>query len=248
MAAGVVVATATAFVMIAQHDYFSFCCTAMSAPVLKVRHLGRQPYAETWGAMRRFTDSRDAHTPSELWVVEHPAVFTQGQAGKAEHLLETGDIPVVQSDRGGQVTYHGPGQLVIYLLIGLREAGLGVRGLVTQMEDAIIDVLADYGVVASSRRDAPGVYVEGQKIASLGLRVRRGYTYHGLALNVCNALSPFDRINPCGFPGLSVTRTKDVGISASIDEISNRLIKRLATRLGYQLDRSDLPPIGEKTR
>lgn len=218
----------------------------MSAPELKIRYLGRQPYEKTWRAMRHFTDSRDEHTPSELWVVEHPAVFTQGQAGKAEHLLATGDIPVVQTDRGGQVTYHGPGQLVIYLLIGLREAGLGIRALVTEMENAVIGLLADFGVVASSRRDAPGVYVDGRKIASLGLRVRRGYTYHGLALNVHNDLSPFDRINPCGFPGLMVTRTRDVGITAGIDDIADRLIEHLAEQLAYRPVRVDPPAIDDK--
>ncbi len=182
---------------------------------LIVRRLGQRPYEATWQAMREFTDQRDDATPSELWIVEHPPVFTQGQAGKAEHLLAPGDIPVVQTDRGGQVTYHGPGQLVIYLLIALREAGIGIRRLVTVMEQSIIGLLAANGITAEARADAPGVYVDGRKIASLGLRVRRGCTYHGLALNVDNDLGPFQRINPCGYEGLEVTSTRQLGLTAS---------------------------------
>lgn len=193
-------------------------------------------YEPTWRAMREFTDRRDDATVSELWVVQHPAVFTQGQAGKPEHVLAAGDIPVIQTDRGGQVTYHGPGQLVIYLLLSLREAGIGIRGLVTAMEDAIIAVLRGYGINASARADAPGVYVGGRKIASLGLRVRRGFTYHGLALNVCNELEPFARINPCGHPGLGVTRLLDLGITDEPDCVSARLIDALVAELGYRVD------------
>ena len=211
-----------------------------SRPRLLVRRLGLVPYTPTWQAMRAVTDARQADTASEVWLVEHPPVFTQGQAGRAEHLLDPGDIPIVQTDRGGQVTYHGPGQLVLYLMIGLREAGTGIRGLVGQMEDSVIGLLADHGVAASARREAPGVYVEGRKIASLGLRIRRGYTYHGLALNVCNDLSPFERINPCGFPGLSVTRTRDLGISAGVAALGEALCDRLAESLGYTTD--DAPP------
>ena len=205
----------------------------MSSHTLIVRDLGLQDYEPTWRAMREFTDSRDAATPSELWIVEHPPVFTQGQAGKPEHVLAAGDIPVVQTDRGGQVTYHGPGQLVIYLLLSLREAGLGIRRLVTHLEQAVIDALADYGVSAEARRDAPGVYVDGRKIASLGLRVRRGYTYHGLALNVDNDLEPFARINPCGYAGLQVTSTRLLGIDADRTQLADAVTDRLCAALGY---------------
>ena len=201
---------------------------------LIIRQLGQREYLPTWQAMRDFTDRRDESTPSELWVVEHPPVFTQGQAGKAEHLLGTGDIPVVQTDRGGQVTYHGPGQLVIYLLISLREAGVGIRGLVSIMETAIIELLAAQGVEAAARTDAPGVYVAGRKIASLGLRVRRGCTYHGLALNVSNDLEPFQRINPCGHAGLEVTSTSLLGIDEDQAQLAGELVQLLCRHLGYR--------------
>lgn len=201
---------------------------------LIIRQLGQREYLPTWQAMRDFTDRRDESTPSELWVVEHPPVFTQGQAGKAEHLLGTGDIPVVQTDRGGQVTYHGPGQLVIYLLISLREAGVGIRGLVSIMENAIIELLAAHGIEAAARTDAPGVYVAGSKVASLGLRVRRGCTYHGLALNVSNDLEPFQRINPCGHAGLEVTSTSLLGIDEEQAQLAGELVQLLCRHLGYR--------------
>ena len=200
-----------------------------------MRHLGRRDYLPTWEAMRAFTDARTATTPSELWIVEHPAVFTQGQAGKAEHLLAPGDIPVVQTDRGGQVTYHGPGQLVVYLLVSLRDAGVGIRGLVSIIEQAIIDLLGARGIEAQARPDAPGVYVDGRKIASLGLRVRRGFTYHGLALNVSNDLEPFRRINPCGHAGLEVTSTRQLGIGDDTDLLAQELSQRLADALGLHI-------------
>lgn len=170
-----------------------------------VRRLGRTQYSDTFAAMQAFTDQRNQDTPDEVWVLEHEAVFTQGQAGKAEHLPGPGSIPVVQSDRGGQVTYHGPGQLVLYLLLDLRRRNLGVRDLVDIIEASLMAVLADLGIVAESRRDAPGVYVDSEKIAQLGLRVRRGCTYHGLSLNIDMDLEPFTRINPCGYEGLQVT-------------------------------------------
>lgn len=201
---------------------------------LIIRQLGRRDYLPTWQAMRDFTDRRDEDTVSEIWVVEHPPVFTQGQAGKAEHVLGAGDIPVVQTDRGGQVTYHGPGQLVIYLLISLREAGVGIRGLVTIMESAIIGLLAGYGIEAQARADAPGVYIEGRKVASLGLRVRRGCTYHGLALNVSNDLEPFQRINPCGHAGLEITSTRQLGIQDDETALSEKLVKLLCSELDYR--------------
>ena len=206
-----------------------------SPKTLIVRHLGRRDYLPTWEAMRAFTDARTATTPSELWIVEHPAVFTQGQAGKAEHLLAPGDIPVVQTDRGGQVTYHGPGQLVVYLLVSLRDAGVGIRGLVSIIEQAIIDLLGARGIEAQARPDAPGVYVDGRKIASLGLRVRRGFTYHGLALNVSNDLEPFRRINPCGHAGLEVTSTRQLGIGDDTDVLAQELSQRLADALGLHI-------------
>jgi len=207
----------------------------MPARLLIVRRLGQRAYLPTWEAMRTFTDGRSEHTPSELWVVEHPPVFTQGQAGRAEHVLAAGDIPVVQTDRGGQVTYHGPGQLVVYLLLSLREVGLGIRGLVSVMEQSIVDLLGARGIAAEARADAPGVYVGGRKIASLGLRVRRGCTYHGLALNVRNDLEPFGRINPCGHPGLEVTSTRLLGIDEGPEALADELAGRLATALGYRM-------------
>jgi len=200
-------------------------------PVI-VRHLGLQEYEATWQAMRDFTDARTPGTPSEIWLLEHPPVFTQGQAGKAEHVLDPGDIPVVQSDRGGQVTYHGPGQLVLYLLLDLKATGRGIRGLVTAMEESVIGLLADEGVQAHARPDAPGVYVEEKKVAALGLRVRRGYTYHGLALNVNPDLEPFSRINPCGHAGQAVTSLAELGIRMTLEETSERLANRLCSDLG----------------
>lgn len=177
----------------------------MATAGLLQRELGLVDYAPTLQAMKELTDTRGADDPDQLWLLEHPRVFTQGQAGKAEHVLAPGDIPVIQVDRGGQVTYHGPGQWVLYLMIDLRRLGWGVRDLVDMIERSIVLLLAEYGIEAAPRREAPGVYVGGAKIASLGLRVRRGCTYHGLALNVDMDLEPFQRINPCGYQGLEVT-------------------------------------------
>lgn len=177
-----------------------------------VRWLGRVDYEPTWRAMQRFTDARDAATPDEIWLLEHPPVFTLGMAADRSHVLGAGDIPLVQTDRGGQVTYHGPGQLVMYPLLDVRRLGLGVRGLVTLLEQSVIELLAGHGIEAAARRDAPGVYVQGRKVASLGLRIRRGASYHGLALNVDMDLAPFARINPCGMPGLSVTSLAELGV------------------------------------
>jgi lipoyl(octanoyl) transferase len=183
--------------------------------------------------MRDFTEHRTAETVSELWRVEHPPVFTQGQAGRTEHLLRPGGIPVLPSDRGGQVTYHGPGQLVLYLMLRLRDTGLGIRGLVTALENAVIALLAEYGVAAEARRDAPGVYVEGRKLASLGLRVRRGCTYHGLALNVDMELEPFSRINPCGLAGMQVTQLRDLGLPIDPSAAADILIPLIAARINH---------------
>ena len=177
-----------------------------------VRQLDRVDYAPTWRAMQRFTDLRDPETPDELWFLEHAPVFTQGLNGKPEHLLATGDIPVVGIDRGGQVTYHGPGQLVMYALVDLRRRGIGVRELVVALEDSVIALAERLGIEATGRREAPGVYVRGRKLASIGLRVRRGCSYHGLALNVDMDLEPFRRINPCGMAGLTMTQLSGEGV------------------------------------
>ncbi|WP_285960083.1 lipoyl(octanoyl) transferase LipB [Pseudomonas tohonis] len=202
------------------------------APELIVRHLGLAEYLPTLEAMRRLTAERDDSTSDEIWLLQHPRVFTQGQAGKAEHLLAPGDIPVVQVDRGGQVTYHGPGQLVGYLMLDLRRLGLGVRELVTTMELSLVELLAGYGIEAAPRADAPGVYVAGDKIASLGLRVSRGCSFHGLALNVDMDMSPFQRINPCGYAGLKMVQLKElVAPAPSLDEVAQRLERILRERL-----------------
>lgn len=201
---------------------------------LIVRNLGLVDYQPTLDAMRSLTAERDAATPDEIWLLQHPPVFTQGQAGKAEHVLAAGDIPVIQVERGGQVTYHGPGQLVGYLMIDLRRRGLGVRELVTAMEESLVELLAGYGVDAAPKPDAPGVYVDGAKIASLGLRVRRGCSFHGLALNVDMDMEPFGRINPCGYSGLRMTQLSEQ-LSAPVDigEVARRLEQVLRQRLGY---------------
>jgi len=200
---------------------------------LGIRELGQVAYEPTWLAMKRFTDDRGPHTQDEVWLVQHPSVFTQGQAGKAEHLLLPGDIPVVKSDRGGQVTYHGPGQLVAYLMLDVRRLGFGVRELVTRMEQCLIDLLASYGVTAVARPDAPGVYVEGAKIASLGLRIRNGCSFHGLALNVDMDLEPFRRINPCGYAGLAMTQLRDHAGPIEFAEVGARLRSQLVKHLDY---------------
>ena len=201
---------------------------------LVTKHLGLAEYQPVLEAMREFTDSRDADTPDELWLLQHPRVFTQGQAGKAEHVLAPGDIPVIQVDRGGQVTYHGPGQWVIYLLVDLKRRGLGVRDLVTLIEQSIVELLARYGIEAAPRADAPGVYVNGDKIASLGLRVRRGCSYHGLSLNVDMDLEPFQRINPCGYEGLQVTSMANFLPDSDLDleKVGSQLLGILSERLG----------------
>jgi lipoyl(octanoyl) transferase len=205
----------------------------MSVRDLIVRQLGRYDYLPVWEAMQRFTDERDATTRDELWLVEHPPVFTVGLNGKPEHLLSPGTIPVVKVDRGGQVTYHGPGQIVLYFLLDLRRRGLGVRALVSLMEQAVIDLLASYHIKAESRREAPGVYVNGAKVAALGLRVRKGCSYHGLALNVEMDLEPFARINPCGYPGLAVTQLRALGVTDSQAAIETNLLRLIGERLGF---------------
>ena len=202
---------------------------------LIVRELGLVEYQPTLEAMRTFTAERDGETSDEIWLLQHPAVFTQGQAGKAEHVLAAGDIPVVSVERGGQVTYHGPGQLVAYLLIDIRRLGIGVRELVTAMEQSLVDLLAEYDVPAALRADAPGVYVDAAKIASLGLRIRRGCSFHGLALNVDMDLEPFRRINPCGYAGLAMTQMRECvsGPTPDLADVGRRLVNHLRKQLAY---------------
>lgn len=201
---------------------------------LNVRNLGRRAYEPVWRAMQAFTDARDAETRDELWLVEHDPVFTQGQAGKAEHVLAPGDIPVVPVDRGGQVTYHGPGQLVAYPLLDLRRLGVGVRELVNRIEQSVIDTLATWDIVAQRREGAPGIYVGDAKVMALGLRVRRGCSFHGLAFNVAMDLSPFSRINPCGYQGLRVTQVLDLGGPGNLVEVAQTLVPLLARQFGLE--------------
>lgn len=196
-----------------------------------VRHLGLQPYEPISQAMHDFTDRRDDTTPDEIWLVEHLPVFTQGQAGKAEHLLMTGDIPVIQSDRGGQVTYHGPGQQVMYVLLNLKRRKLGVRELVTLLEQTVVNTLAEYDIDAHPRADAPGVYVGEMKICSLGLRIRKGCSFHGLALNINMDLAPFQRINPCGYAGMEMTQMRQWVDTATPDNIRPVLLKNFLALL-----------------
>jgi lipoyl(octanoyl) transferase len=200
---------------------------------LGFRELGILPYEPTWHAMQRFTAEREPVTPDEVWLLEHERVFTQGQAGKAEHVLFPGDIPVVQVDRGGQVTYHGPGQLVAYLMLDVRRSGIGVRDLVSRIEQSLIGLLDSYGVTAVSKPDAPGVYVDGAKIASLGLRIRNGRSFHGLALNVDMDLEPFRRINPCGYAGMAMTQLSQLAGPIALADVRERLRGELVERLGY---------------
>ena len=200
-----------------------------------MRQLGLQDYRPVWQSITDFTNQLTPETPDELWLVEHPPVFTQGQAGKPEHLLLPGDIPVIQTDRGGQVTYHGPGQLVAYPLLDLRRLKLGVRDLVSAIEQTIVATLAVYGIEAYPKPDAPGVYVAGDKIASLGLRVRRGCSFHGLALNVDMDLEPFQRINPCGYEGLAMTQMRDLLPEPPVlAEVQDQLVMQFARKLGYE--------------
>ncbi len=213
--------------------------TAAAAPVV-VRRLGRMDYTAAWARMQTFTADRATATRDELWLVEHPPVYTLGRNGKPEHVLNPGAVPVVHTDRGGQVTYHGPGQLVVYCLLDLRRRGMGVRGLVTLLEDAVVDLLADHGIAAAGRRDAPGVYVHGRKIAAIGLRIKRGCSYHGLSLNIDMDLAPFTRINPCGYPGLRVTQLRDEGGPSQLPAVTDQLVSQLLGGLARPL-RDDLP-------
>lgn len=207
---------------------------------LTIKSLGIVPYEETWHAMQAFTDSRDETTPDEIWLVQHPSVFTQGSAGKPEHLLNPTNIPVVQSDRGGQITYHGEGQQIMYVLIDIkrfksRENPLTVRDLVTALEQCVVKTLADYGIESYPKPDAPGVYVDGKKICSLGLRIRKGCSFHGLALNINMDLSPFRQINPCGYAGLEMCQLKDFVSEeqAQCEQVAPKLVQYFTEILGY---------------
>lgn len=200
---------------------------------LLVRHLGTQAYEPMWHAMQHFTQERASNTCDEIWCLQHQPVFTQGQAGKAEHLLNPGNIPVVQVDRGGQITYHGPGQLVCYLLLDLRRLGFGARELVTRIENALISLLKLYNVDAQSKADAPGVYVKDAKIAALGLRIRRACSFHGLSLNIDMDLSPFSAINPCGYQGLAITQLKALNPEATLQTVEKQLTTELIKQLNY---------------
>jgi len=204
-----------------------------------VRDLGRMAYQPVWRAMQAFTDARTDDTPDEIWLVEHDPVFTLGQAGKPEHVLVPGDIPVIHVDRGGQVTYNGPGQIVAYPLLDLKRLKVGVREYVDRIEQAVIDTLGDWNIGAARREGAPGVYVNGAKVAALGIRVRRGCTFHGLAFNIAMDLEPFRRINPCGYAGLEVTSMNDLGGPSSLDAVKPRLLDHLAVQFGLRLHPAD---------
>ena len=201
---------------------------------LLVRHPGEVDYLETWQKMQDFTDSRHKDTPNELWFLQHPPVYTLGKNGKLEHVLNAAEIPVINTDRGGQVTYHGPGQIVVYTLLDLKRLQIGVRALVTDLEQTVIELLNDYGVTANARREAPGVYVNDAKIAALGLRVRKGCCFHGLALNVDMDLEPYTRINPCGYEDLEVTQLKNLVSDINIESVTDDLQQRLINKFSYE--------------
>ena len=198
---------------------------------LIVRELGLQPYQQVWQDMQLFTDQRSESTADELWLLQHPPVYTLGKNGRPEHILDARDIPVIKSDRGGQVTYHGPGQLIVYTLLDLNRMQIGVRELVTRIENSVIELLQDYGIRANARKDAPGVYVDGRKIAALGLRIRKGCSFHGLALNVDMDLEPFARINPCGYQGMEVTQLSELADSVDIGTVEKRVLSHLQHQL-----------------
>jgi len=200
-------------------------------PTIRVRHLGEVDYLDAWQKMQAYTDARTPDSDDEIWLLSHPAVYTLGKNAKPEHILDAGEIPVINSDRGGQVTYHGPGQLVAYILFDIARAKIGVRQLVTIIEQSIIDLLADYGVTANARADAPGVYVNDAKIAALGLRVRKGRSFHGLSLNIDMDLEPFSRINPCGYQDLQVTQMSEQISAKNFTDVSERLLMKLIAGL-----------------
>lgn len=201
---------------------------------MKTCFLGRQEYVPLWHKMQEFTDLRDQNTPDEIWFVEHPPVFTMGLNASEEHLLAPGDIPVVQIDRGGQVTFHGPGQLMVYPLLDIRRSNIGVRTLVTALEQSVVDVVAEYVIEAAARADAPGVYVKGDKLASVGLRIRRGASFHGMALNVDIDFEPFSRINPCGYTELKMTDLKTIGIDLDLETTADKLLPHFLRHIGLE--------------
>lgn len=205
----------------------------MHTPLIIKKFEQQQDYLATWQAMKQFTDSRQESTADEIWLLQHPPVFTQGQAGKPEHILNPGQIPIVLTDRGGQVTYHGPGQIVMYTLIDLKRLKIGIRQLVTNLETTIIQVLANYQITAQARCDAPGVYVAAAKICSIGLRVRKGCSYHGIAFNVAMNLEPFNRINPCGFKDLAVTQVSDYNRDISLPDVEDKIVSYFKAIFGY---------------
>ncbi len=214
--------------MSAATDFQRHC----DSPPVEIRSLGRKEYEPLWREMQDFTNSRDGETPDEIWFTEHPPVFTLGLNASREHLLAPGDIPVIQIDRGGQVTYHGPGQLMIYPLIDLKRARLGIRALVTALEQSVVDLARQYDIESSSRQDAPGVYVQGRKIASVGLRIRRSCSYHGMALNVDMDLEPFSRINTCGYTDLDVTDLRSLRVEENLSAVATDLEPHLLRHLG----------------
>jgi len=214
----------------------------MTANPLTARWLGRQPYEPVWRAMQALTDARDATTPDQIWLLDHDPEFTLGQAGKPEHVLAPGDIPVLKVDRGGQVTYHGPGQLIAYPLLDLRRLGIGVRELVTRLEQVGIDLLAEFDIVAERRAGAPGLYVDGRKVMAIGIRVRRGCTFHGIALNADMDIEPFQRINPCGYRGLEVVRIADFGPCPPLPDLVGRYLRCFAAAFGF----ADCTPIASE--
>ncbi len=212
----------------------------MESRPVRIRFLGLRDYSEYWQKMKTFTDSRSRETCDEIWLLEHPPVYTQGLNGKPEHILDPGSIPVIRSDRGGQATYHGPGQLVMYTLLDIRHRKIGIRQLVSMLEQSAIDTLKQYGIDARSRADAPGVYVDGSKIASIGLRVRRGCSYHGMSLNVAGDLSPFSGINVCGFPSLSVTSLYDLHGPRLCHEVAIPLVYHFLDCLGESAESNNV--------
>ncbi len=206
---------------------------------IHIRQLGQTEYMPVWEAMREFTQQRDEDTNDEIWLLEHPAIFTQGQAGKKEHILDQGSIPVIHIDRGGQVTYHGPGQLICYVMLNLRRLDLTIKKLVNLLEQSIIELLKMYNINSDRRNKSPGIYVGQKKIAALGLRVRKGCTYHGLSLNIKMDLKPFQRINPCGFAGMSVTQLSDLSVEQTFSKINSQLVGILCAHLNYQSENID---------
>ena len=205
----------------------------MATPILQIETIGLRDYPDVLSMMQDYTNIRDEHSPDKIWIVEHPPVYTQGQNGKAEHILNPGDIPIIHVDRGGQVTYHGPGQLVMYFLIDLRRLKLGVRNMVSALENSVISYLKTFGIEAKARCDAPGVYIDNQKICSLGLRIRRGCSYHGLAFNINMDLEPFSRINPCGLQNIKIVQLSDLGGPDDINSVYPALLPYLQANLGY---------------